>query len=55
MVNGVDFRGITTSRGNVSVSKLDCYYNNGTCTTDSDDPQKSPRTKLIHMERSPAV
>ncbi|KAL8733952.1 MAG: hypothetical protein Q9181_003365 [Wetmoreana brouardii] len=33
MDNGVGSHGITTSRNTVSVPRVDCYYNNGTCTT----------------------
>ncbi|KAL9605846.1 MAG: hypothetical protein Q9179_000956 [Wetmoreana sp. 5 TL-2023] len=38
MDNGVGSRGITTSKGNVSVPRVDCYYNNGTCSTDPTQP-----------------
>ncbi|KAL8846417.1 MAG: hypothetical protein Q9221_008499 [Calogaya cf. arnoldii] len=38
MDNGVDSTTITTSRGNVSVPRLDCYYNKGICTTLPDQP-----------------
>lgn len=38
MDNGVDSTTITTSRGNVSVPHVDCYYNRGACTTAPDQP-----------------
>ncbi|KAL8686914.1 MAG: hypothetical protein Q9218_006768, partial [Villophora microphyllina] len=38
MDNGQDSRTITTSRGSVSVPLVDCYYNNGTCTTSPGEP-----------------
>lgn len=38
MDGGTDSTGITMSRGNVSFPKLDCFYANGTCTTDPDQP-----------------
>ncbi|KAL8946047.1 MAG: hypothetical protein Q9222_007506, partial [Ikaeria aurantiellina] len=36
--NGFNSSGITTSRDFVSVPRVDCYYNNGTCTTDPTAP-----------------
>ncbi|KAL8651895.1 MAG: hypothetical protein Q9226_004493 [Calogaya cf. arnoldii] len=38
MDNGVDSTTITTSHGNVSVPRVDCYYNKGICTTLPDQP-----------------
>lgn len=38
MNNGVDSTGITTSNGMVSFARIDCYYNNGTCTTNLGQP-----------------
>lgn len=38
MDNGVDSTGVTTAPGRVSFAKIDCYYNNGRCTTDPDQP-----------------
>ena len=38
MDNGVDSTGVVHSRGTVSFAKISCYYNNGTCTTDPDQP-----------------
>ncbi|KAL9579949.1 MAG: hypothetical protein Q9212_004785 [Teloschistes hypoglaucus] len=38
MDNGQNSRSIITSRGNVLVPRVDCYYNNGTCTTDPNEP-----------------
>ncbi|KAI4240907.1 MAG: hypothetical protein LQ352_007541, partial [Teloschistes flavicans] len=38
MDNGHNSQAITTSRGIVSVPLVDCYYNNGTCTTNSTEP-----------------
>ncbi|KAL8895531.1 MAG: hypothetical protein Q9207_008134, partial [Kuettlingeria erythrocarpa] len=36
--NGVDLTGVTTAPGMVSLAKIDCYYNNGRCITDPDQP-----------------
>ncbi|CAO1596238.1 hypothetical protein XANCAGTX0491_000091 [Xanthoria calcicola] len=38
MDNGVNSTIITTSRGNVSVPHVECYYNRGVCTTTPDQP-----------------
>ncbi|KAL8938623.1 MAG: hypothetical protein Q9216_003799 [Gyalolechia sp. 2 TL-2023] len=38
METGVNSTGVTTSRGNVSFAKIDCYYNSGNCTTAPDQP-----------------
>ena len=38
MDNGVDSTTITSSPGMVSVPRVDCYYNQGVCTTDPDQP-----------------
>ncbi|KAL8835191.1 MAG: hypothetical protein Q9176_007047 [Flavoplaca citrina] len=38
MDNGVDSTTITTSSGMVSVPRVDCYYNDGNCTTAPDQP-----------------
>lgn len=38
MDNGVDSTGTTTKAGMVSFARIDCYYNNRSCTTDPDEP-----------------
>lgn len=38
MNNGVDSTGVITTAGMVSFARIDCYYNNGSCTTDPGQP-----------------